>query len=88
MLFVLICKDKPNSSRMEHRDAHLAYVKETGKVQIAGPFLAADGETMTGSLIVLEAESMEEAKAWSAKDPYVLGDVFESVGVLPWKRTI
>src|SRR5579862_5915286 len=46
MLFVIIAKDKPDSLplRMATRAAHLEYVKATGAVRLAGPFIDAKGE--------------------------------------------
>lgn len=91
MLYALICTDKPNSTavRLEARPKHLAYIDQhKAKIPIAGPFVAADGQTMTGSLIVLEAESLDEAKAFSANDPYTLAGLFAQVEIKPWKWTL
>lgn len=91
MLFVLICTDKPNSTsiRMEARPRHLAYIEQhKARVAAAGPFTSEDGQVMTGSLIVLEAESLEAARAFSAGDPYVQAGLFSGVEIRPWKWTI
>ena len=37
---------------------------------MAGPVLSDDGETMIGSTFVIEFDSLDEAKAWAAEDPY------------------
>ena len=60
MLFVLICIDKPNSFELRSamRPSHLAYIDaQLRQVKIAGPFLSDDGQTMLGSLIVIEARA-------------------------------
>ena len=90
MLFALRCTDKPNSVelRLANREAHLAYVKETGCVRIAGPFLAEDHDTMIGSLVVIEAETQAAAEAWAAGDPYGQAGLFESVEITPWKWVV
>ena len=91
MLFVLICTDKPNSTaiRMDARPRHLAYIEaHRSRVPIAGPFTSEDGQSMTGSLIVLDADSLEAARAFSADDPYVQAGLFSSVEIRPWKWTI
>ena len=46
MRFALLAKDKPGAlqTRLDNRDAHLAYVAETGVVEIAGPLLDAEGQ--------------------------------------------
>ncbi|WEF25011.1 YciI family protein [Paracoccus sp. S3-43] len=87
-LFALICRDKPGAleTRMANRDAHLAYVRDTGAVLFGGPMLT-DG-AMRGSLLVLEADSLDAAKAWSDRDPYALAGLFDSVEITEWKKVI
>jgi len=88
MLFALIAKDKPNSLplRLATRSAHFEYVKATGAVRLAGPFLDAKGE-MIGSLIILEAADLEAAKAWQSGDPYAKAGLFQSADLQAWKAT-
>src|ERR1700761_3291504 len=88
MLFVLTAIDKDNGleTRMGAREAHMAFVKETGVVRLGGPFLDANGN-MAGSLIIFEAADMEAAKAWNAKDPYMKAGLFKSTDIRPWKMT-
>ena len=45
MLVAVITKDKANAlqTRLDNREAHLAYIKETGVVAMAGPFLDSEG---------------------------------------------
>lgn len=90
MHFALICTDKPGALeiRKANRQDHLAYVEETGCVAVAGPFLAEDGESMNGSLIVLDVPDRAAAEAWAAKDPYALAGLFQSVEIRAWKRLI
>lgn len=89
MRFALITKDKPGAlqTRMDNRQAHLAYVAETGVVEIAGPFLDAEGQ-MCGSLIILEVEDMAAAQAWAANDPYAKAGLFSDVTLQAWKKVI
>ena len=85
----LICRDKPGALavRMENRPAHVDYLKVTGVVEMAGPFLNEAGE-MTGSLIVLEVGSLADARDWAAADPYATAGLFEEVRVQEWKKVI
>ncbi|MFU8824413.1 YciI family protein [Yoonia sp.] len=89
MRFALLAKDKPNAlqTRMDNRDAHLAYVAETGVVEIAGPLLDADGQ-MCGSLIVLDLPDLAAAKEWAANDPYAKAGLFDDVTLSAWKKVI
>jgi uncharacterized protein YciI len=57
--------------RKATRPAHLEWINGLGdKLKLAGPMLAEDGTSPVGSVIILEAPSMEEAKAIYAEDPY------------------
>lgn len=91
MLFVLTCIDKPGSSavRAEARPRHLAYVEEhRTMVRLAGPFVSPDGSSMTGSLLIIEADDRAAVEAFSAADPYVLAGLFASVDIRPWRCTV
>lgn len=89
MLVALICIDKPDSIeiRKANREAHLAYIEDTGRVAMGGPFLSNTGE-MNGSLIVLDVPDMEAAQAWAAGDPYGKAGLFESVTLREWKKVV
>ncbi len=91
MLYALICTDKPNSlaTRMAKRPEHVEYLKSLGDtLKLAGPFTEADGETMNGSLVVIEASSLQEAKEIAAGDPYAKAGLFASVEIRPWIWTL
>jgi uncharacterized protein len=89
MRVALICQDKPGALqvRLETRAAHVAYLNESGVVDLAGPFLNEDGQ-MTGSMIVLNVDSMAQARDWAAHDPYAVAGLFASVTLTEWKRVI
>ncbi|MEG6508176.1 YciI family protein [Methyloligella sp. 2.7D] len=91
MYYALICTDKPGSLalRKEKRPEHAAHLQSLGDTLIfAGPFTEEDGESMNGSLVVVEAASMEEAKALSEQDPFFKYGVFETIEIRPWKWTM
>ena len=50
-LFAVICRDKPGALqvRLDTRDAHLAHIRDSGIVAMAGPLME-DGQ-MCGSLV-------------------------------------
>jgi uncharacterized protein YciI len=88
--FVIVAIDKPRSLslRMATREAHFAWLKSRpGLARLGGPFLDADG-AMAGSLIILEADSLEAAEAFSAADPYRQAGLFERVEIRPWRATV
>ncbi|GGE01255.1 YciI-like protein [Rhizobium anhuiense] len=85
MLFALLCKDKPGhlNVRMDTRPTHVEHLNKLnaeGTLKIAGPFLDDDGKPC-GSLIIVEAESKEAARALADADPYAKAGLFESVEV-------
>ena len=89
MLIALIARDKVGALevRKANRDAHLAYIKETGVVSQAGPLLSDAGE-MCGSLVVLDVQDMTAANSWADNDPYAKAGLFESVELIAWKKVI
>ena len=86
MLFAMIGKDGPKGTELRkiHRDAHLANLRklqEAGRLPLAGPFI--DG---SGSLVVFDAENIEEARKIADSDPYVVQGIFESYELHPFNR--
>lgn len=89
MRAALICIDKAGhlEVRKANRDAHLAWIAESGIVEMAGPFLDADGG-MIGSLVILTVETLAQAQAWADADPYAKAGLFDSVTIREWKKVI
>ncbi|MAU98171.1 MAG: hypothetical protein CMP81_20205 [Fulvimarina sp.] len=90
MLYAVLCTDKPDhlQTRMDTRPEHLAFLNSLGeKLKFAGPFLGAD-EKPNGSLLMLEAESLEAAKALAGEDPYAKAGLFETVEVKRWNWSV
>lgn len=89
MLIALMANDKPGALeiRKANRDAHLAYIKETGVVVQAGPFLDESGQ-MCGSLVILEVADLAGANDWANGDPYAKAGLFDSVVLKPWNKVI
>ena len=86
MLYALIAHDKPGylSKRQEFRPEHLKHLESLGdRLRLAGPFLAENGD-MTGSIVVIEAESYEDARAAFASDPFMREGLFDSVTIKRW----
>ncbi|MBC6440489.1 MAG: YciI family protein [Rhodospirillales bacterium] len=91
MLFVIhaIDRESDGSPRANNREAHLGFLAKAGNaVKLAGPLLSDDGSRMVGSLLVIEAGSLSEARAWAENDPYRKANVFQSVDIRPWKAAV
>ena len=89
MPFALICRDKPGAEeiRRTNRDAHLAYVADTGVVSFAGPLMDA-ADRMTGSLIVLDVPDREAAEDWAKSDPYGKAGLFATVEIHGFRKVV
>ncbi|MHA7853045.1 YciI family protein [Marinobacter shengliensis] len=95
MYYAIISEDVPNSLalRMTARPAHVARLealKAEGRLLVAGPHPAIDspdpGEAgFSGSLVIAEFESLEQAQAWADAEPYIEAGVYQSVTVKPYK---
>lgn len=98
MLYAIIAHDSPDSlsKRAATRPSHLAYLQklvDQGRVALAGPHPAIDSPDpgpagYSGSLIVAEFDSLEEAQNWAKSDPYRLAGVFESADIKPFVQVV
>lgn len=96
MLYSIVGQDVANSleNRLAARPAHLERLqalRDQGRLVLAGPNPAVDsndpGEAgFTGSVVVAEFASLEEAKAWADADPYVAAGVYANVEIKPFKQ--
>lgn len=89
-IYALFCVDKPNSLdlRMATREAHLAYARGFGgQMKLGGPMLNEAGE-MAGSIIFMEAETIEKVREFSANDPYSKAGLFERVDITAFRPTL
>ncbi|AJE44860.1 YciI family protein [Celeribacter indicus] len=89
MKFAIICTDKPGAIqiRLDTRPDHAAYLKSSGVVEQAGPFLDSDG-TMSGSLVIIEVADRAAAEDWAANDPYAKAGLFADVRIEVWNKVI
>lgn len=98
MLYAIMARDAIDSSsnRASVRAHHLDYVNgllRTGRLLFAGPHPAIDSPDpgpagFTGSLIIAEFDSLEEAEQWAMNDPYRLHGVFAEVEIKPVLQTL
>ncbi len=83
-LYCLHCLDNETDGaarRASARPAHLEWAAGLGPVvRMAGPLLDPDGK-MVGSVFLIEAASLAEAKALNAEDPYSKAGVFGRVTI-------
>lgn len=98
MWYAIIGTDVEHSlqARIAARPAHLERLqalRDAGRLRLAGPFPAIDAEDpgpagFTGSLIVAEFASLEDARAWADADPYLAAGVYARVDVRPFRHVL
>ncbi len=89
MFFFIRCNDKPDKGdlRAQSREAHLDYLKgASDRVLAAGPTLGDDGESVTGSVLIIKATDRADAEAFTDADPYAQAGIFERVTIAPWRK--
>ncbi len=91
MQFLIIARDGTDEQapgrRLAARPAHL---DNAAKLQAAGHFLVGgaitdDAGEMVGSAAVVQFETRAELDRWLKTDPYVVGDVWRDVEVIPYR---
>lgn len=98
MWYAIMAEDTPNSleKRLAARPAHFARLQgmqEEGRLLLAGPFPAIDSQDpgpagYSGSLIIVEFPSLEQAREWANADPFVTAGVYSQVIVKPFRKTL
>lgn len=98
MWYAIIAEDTANSlekrlaARPEHLD-RLQILQNAGRLLLAGPFPAIDSldpgpAGYSGSLIVAEFTTLEEATVWANNDPFVIAGVYQHVVVKPFRKSL
>ena len=98
MWYSLVCGDVKDSleKRMEARPAHIARLvalRDQGRLLIAGPNPAVDSNDpgaagFTGSIVIAEFHSLDEAQEWANEDPYLTSGVYSEITVKPFKLVL
>ena len=98
MLYAIIWDDVEDSLplRQAGRAAHLTRVNQLvdeGRLVVGGPFPAIDAKDpgpagFTGSVIIAEFPSMDDAKRWINDDPYTTDGVIKNMTVKPFVQVV
>ncbi len=98
MLYAIISQDVENSvpQRAKGREAHIGRLHDLidgGRLVLAGPFPQIDSPDpgpagWSGSLVVAEFDSLDDAQAWASQDPYLETGAYEKVEVRPFKQVL
>jgi uncharacterized protein YciI len=92
MLFVIHALDRAGAlpERLAHYEAHKAFLSDTSAFQVSivmsGPLTADDGQTMLGSLFVVEATDRGAVERFNAADPFQRAGIWERVTITGFIR--
>ncbi|WP_224553338.1 YciI family protein [Pectobacterium versatile] len=96
MLYVIYAEDNVDSlaKRLAVRSDHLARLqalRDQGRLITAGPLPAIDSDDpgqagFSGSVIIAEFTSLDEATEWANADPYITAGIYKHVSVKPYKK--
>ncbi|MDB5518497.1 MAG: hypothetical protein JWQ17_5255 [Tardiphaga sp.] len=92
VLFVLHALDRPSAlpKRLANYDAHKAFLSDTSphgvKIVMSGPLTGDDGETMIGSLFLIDAPDRATVVRFNAADPFFKADIWEKVTITGFIR--
>ncbi|PJC87874.1 hypothetical protein CSW98_01750 [Vibrio sp. HA2012] len=96
MWYVIFSQDVADSleKRLSVREKHLERLQSLqneGRLLTAGPMPAIDSENpgeagFTGSTVIADFATLDDAKTWADADPYVAAGVYQNVIVKPFKK--
>ena len=88
MRFVIHAEEHPESLELRQatRPTHLHYMNGL-EILVGGPMLDANGDPC-GSMVVLEADSLESALIFAQNDPYNKAGLFARVNVREFKTIL
>jgi uncharacterized protein YciI len=96
MWYVIHASDREDSLKgrksvqAEHR-ARIQLLVDQGRLLAAGPMPNIDSEDpgpagFSGSVIIADFDSLEDAREWAGADPYVEAGVYQYVDVRPFLK--
>jgi uncharacterized protein len=98
MWYLFVAKDKPGTlaQRLSARADHLARLEmlnQHGRLKLAGPMPAVDSENpgeagFVGSALVLQFDSLSQARTWADADPYVAAGVYDTIDIYPFNPVL
>ena len=89
MLHAFWLTDRPDGAalRQRLRPEHKVYLgRVADRIAFAGPLLADDGTTMVGSLLVIDFDDADAARAWQADEPFTKAGLYAGVAVHPFSN--
>jgi uncharacterized protein len=98
MWYSIYATDFENSldKRLLNRPKHLKrlqLLQDEGRLLLAGPHPSTDSNDpgsngFSGSLIVAEFNTLDDAKKWANEDPFIKCGVYEKIEVKPFTKSL
>jgi uncharacterized protein YciI len=98
MWYVIHASDREDSleARLAARPEHIERLQgliEQGRLLVAGPMPNIDSPDpgpagFSGSTVIAEFDSLDDARQWAGEDPYVAAGVYEYVDVRPFIKAL
>jgi hypothetical protein len=91
MQFMIRYRDREGAAQLRqlHRAEHTNFRRSLGtKRVLSGPLMADDCTTPIGSLLILEAESLDAARDLAQSDPFVTLGALDLVELVPMEVRI
>lgn len=94
MLFVIHALDKPGALpvRLAHYEAHKAYLASMEgngiRTVMSGPLVEDDGQTMKGSMFVLEVADRAAAESFNRNDPFHRAGIWQQVTITAYIKRV
>jgi uncharacterized protein YciI len=92
MLFAIHALDRTGAlpRRLASYEAHKAFLSDTSRfgvrIVMSGPLVSDNGETMIGSLFLIEAPGRDEVEAFNRADPFAAAGIWEKVTITGFLR--
>jgi uncharacterized protein YciI len=91
--FVVMATDRPGSLalREQLRPTHREWLRNHPGHDVAvlhgGPTLGGDGK-MNGTVLIIQAQNLQQARRFVEADPYSVGALFAEVVIRPWRWSL
>jgi uncharacterized protein YciI len=92
MLFAIHAVDHAGAldKRLDHYDAHKTFLSDTAPfgvtIVMSGPLTADDGQTMIGSLFLVEAAERAAVERFHHADPFFAAGIWQTVTITGFLR--
>jgi uncharacterized protein len=92
MIFAIHAVDRAGAlpTRLAQYEAHKTFLSDTSRygvrIVMSGPLVGDDGQTMIGSLFLVEAPSRAQIEAFHRADPFFAAGIWERVTITGFLR--